>query len=158
MKTYRQSFWKTDATRTSVLPVVLITLVLSLLFINSVYFKAVVCCMGGMLIYFGFLFATGYGYVVITPRQLVIKNPFYSYYSREYFYSDIEKIFIGSPGGYSPIHMLVYIPGKRRKRFVIDYVNPKEFPDLVKDLEEKGVNVEVKTYGYTHKSGQSNKV
>ena len=83
---------------------------------------------------------------------MVIRNPVYRYYSRDYFYSDIEKIVIDRPGGLSPIHMLVYIPERRRKRFAIDFVNPKEYPNLVKDLEKKGVHVEVKINGYFYTS------
>ena len=152
MKIYRQSFWKSHETKGWIVPFTLLLIGMPFL----IYYLKVVnpngnlklglYLWGGVVLFWSMVFSTGYCYVIVSTRQLIIKNPYFpfrSHYNREYFFSDIEKIWIGSPGGLSPIHMLVFVSGKRRKRFPIGLVSPKEYHNLRKDLEEKGVKVEI---------------
>jgi len=144
MKIYRQSFWRTPCVIGVFFPFAPIAFLLLLLYCDTWHQKAI---SGFFLILFStllFAWLSLYCYVTITPKQLIIKNPFLPIplFNKAYFYSDIEKIELEHPGGISPVHMLVFVTGKRRRRFPIDLVNHKAYPSLIKDLEEKGVNVE----------------
>jgi len=144
MKIYRQSIWKADATKSCFVPFLFVQLLfLPMVYGTEAWLVILLVLSGAFLIFFLFTM-TGYSYIITDSKKLVIKNLIYPFYSGAFDLKEIEKIQIGSPGGLSPNQLLIFRPGKRRKRFVIELVGSKNCRELIKDLQAKGIQVEVK--------------
>jgi hypothetical protein len=86
----------------------------------------------------------------VDSDKIVVKNLFIFFWRSEYLFPDIKKVEIGNTGGLNPNHIQIFTHEKKSIRYAIELVNPKRFTELVKDLEEKGVKVEVNVYGHKY--------
>jgi len=144
MKTYRQPIRKTESVRRILFPIFYGAFIPILFLLGNPYIINLIYIYLGVLAFFGLVSTTSFFYLKITEDTLIIQNLVYRHWGNQYSFCDIEKVEIGNTGGYTLDYIRVYTTTKKSRRYVINLVNPKEYPNLIEDLESKGVKVEVK--------------
>lgn len=140
MKIYRCSFWKANTTVSCVIPMsimfILISPIMPSFRLFLYYFLFIVLLIP--------LFITQYFYVTLEDDELTIKNGYLSFWKSSYRYNDIIKVRLVYPGGLNRVYMQVTTKNKKGIKYVIDLVHDKQYRSLIKDLEDRGIEVENK--------------
>ena len=139
MKIYRQSIWKANSTRTRFIPLVISFLIVLLLIHQKLTF---LLWAGGFILIFALMMCTTYFYVIITNNSIIIKNSVFPFWKEEFGFSYVQKVEIGHTGGFTPDYLRVYTSSKKSRRYVIDLVSEKDYPNLINDLKNKGISAE----------------
>lgn len=93
-------------------------------------------------------------YVIFTENELVLKNALYRC-TKHFPFKEIEKIQLFDDASiYRGIYFRMFTTSNKPKRYFLECVREKDFYEIVKDLQERGIYVETKhrTEKYLKKS------
>ena len=147
MKVYRRSFWKTCTFKYGLLPSYRFLLLLGGYLLYDVEMSLVVW------LYFVTIYIVGgvgivirCFYLILADDKLVVKNRFFPFWREGFYYCSIKKVYIEQAGviGVCYIQVIVRESKRHNRKYILDFVDPKDYSQLVPMLEEKGVNVETK--------------
>lgn len=149
MQVFRQPFWKTDESRFTLKPFIYISAAFSgciahLVYSDTFVFHPIIII--GPLVYFMIfpMCLTQYFYLTFTDDELLIKNGVYTFWHREYKYSDITRISLSGGQGYGRPYIEVFTENNPNYAwsYVIELVSPKDYPDLLDLIKSKNISVE----------------
>lgn len=147
MKTFRRSFWKTCTFKFGLLPGYIFLLILGGYLLYDVEMSLMVWIYIIVICIVGFVgIVMRCFYLVITDCKLLIKNAFFPFWYKESYYYNIKKVHIEQPGviGFCYIQVILRESKAYNWKYILDFVDPKDYSQLIPMLEEKGVNVETK--------------
>lgn len=151
MKTFRRSFWKTCTFKFGLLPGYVFLLLLGGYYLHDVQVPVVVWIYLIAICIVGFVGIIIRCFdLILMDGRLIIKNRFCPFWCNKFYYSDIEKIYIEQPGVLGVCYIQV-ITRKNRKhnwKYILDFVSPKDYTELVPMLKEKGIDVKTKNLTY----------
>lgn len=148
MQVFRQPFWKADASRMTLKPFIYISAIFLAIVANVacsdtfVFHPIIIGPIMYLMIFPACL--TQYFYLTFTDDELLIKNGVYTFWHREYKYSDITKISLSGGTGKVGPYIKVYTKNNPRYAwsYVIELVSTKDFPDLLDLMKSKNLPVE----------------
>ena len=157
MQVFRQPFWKANVSRTTLKPFIYISaaflgFVAYLACRDTSVFHPIIII--GPLVYLTIFPAclTQYFYLTFTDDELIIKNAVYTFWHREYKYSDITSIRLsGGRGMMCGPYIEVFTKNNPRYAwsYVIELVSEKDYPDLLDFMKSKNLPVETnKAFDY----------
>lgn len=156
MQVFRQPFWKADVSRTTLKPFIYISaaflgFVAYLTCSDTFVFHPIIII--GPIIYLMIFPAclTQYFYLTFTDDELIIKNAVYTFWHREYKYSDITRIHLSGGRGKCGPYIKVFTKNNPNYAwsYVIELVSTKDFPDLLDLMKSKNLPVETnKSFDY----------
>lgn len=147
MKTFRRPFWKTCTFKFGLLPGYVFLLLLGGYLLYDVEMSLVECIYIIVICIVGFVgIIMRCFYLILTDDKLLIKNVFFPFWYKEFYYCDIKKVHIEQPGviGFCYIQVIVQDKIRHNRKYVLDFVDTKDYCQLIPMLEEKGVDVETK--------------
>ncbi|WP_303181907.1 hypothetical protein [uncultured Butyricimonas sp.] len=147
MKTFRRSFWKTSTFKFGLLPGYVFLLLLGGYLLYDVEMSLVECIYIIVICIVGFVgIIMRCFYLILTDDKLLIKNVFFPFWYKEFYYCDIKKVHIEQPGviGFCYIQVIVQDKIRHNRKYILDFVDTKDYRQLIPMLEEKGVDVETK--------------
>lgn len=147
MKVYCRSFWKTCTFKFGLLPSYVFLLLLGGYLLYDVemslviWFYLVTICIVGLV---GIVIRCFY--LILADDKLIVKNRFFPFWREVFYYCSIKKVHIEQSGviGVCYIQVIVRESKGHNWKYILDFVDPKDYSQLVPTLEEKGVNVETK--------------
>lgn len=146
MKIYRQPFRKTLATsELFVFIVVLFVLIIPSALSGSFNLSAFLLLMVFFILFLHIIVIQLF-YIILTKDTLVIKNSIYPFWIKKVRYGDIVKVKIRWTNKRFAPNMQVFTKKNSifRWRYIIDYVAPQDYPEIIEELETRGVLVETK--------------
>lgn len=147
MKTFRRPFWKTCTFKFGLLPGYIFLLLLGGYWFYDIEMSLVVW------IYFITICIVGFVgivircfYLILVDDKLIVKNRFFPFWCKKFYYYSIKKVHIEQPGVIGVCYIQVIVQENKRHnwKYILDFVDPKDYHQLILILEEKGVNVETK--------------
>ena len=139
MKIYRQSIWKLELTWVRI-PLLLSCIIVIMLNRDNVF---LVLFLSLMFLILALSLPIQFFYLVITEDKVLIRNPIYRFYNKDFFVNNITKIEIGNTGGMTSNYIRIFTNEGKSKRYAIDLINKKEYSNLIKDIRSKKIKVEV---------------
>lgn len=146
MKEFRRPFKKTStAFDVKVCVIIFVLLIIPTIFIVKFNIFAILFLFIFLLIIIHLWIAQLF-YVILTIDKLVIQNGIYQFWKKEALYKDIVKVKIIWHGGraYPCMKIITKNTSKLSWFYTIDYVAPRDYPEIVEELETRGVLVETK--------------
>ena len=84
-------------------------------------------------------------YIVINDDIIAVRNIIFQFRKARFNLNIIDKVEIGNTGGLNPDYFRIHHnSGFKTRRYVIDLVGSKKYPELIRDFQERGVKVEIK--------------
>ncbi|WP_292264756.1 hypothetical protein [Butyricimonas sp.] len=150
MREFRQPFWQSDTSRTTLKLCIYISIGLVGLITHQVYsdsfeFNPLVLIPIFMWLSIYPVIFTQYFYLTFTDDQFLLRNSIYTRWQRTYNYNDIIKVkLFGGRGLYCGPYIQVFTKTnpKHAWSYVIELVAAKDFPDLLDTFKEKNIPVE----------------
>lgn len=151
MKIYRRSIWKTCTFKFGLLPGYIFLLLLGGYYLHDVKIPMdvliylIVICIAGFV---GIVIRCFY--LILANDQLIVKNRLCPFWYEGFYYADIKKIYIEQSGviGVCYIQVITSKNRKHNRKYILDFVSPKDYHKLIPMLKEKGVHVETKNLTY----------
>ena len=156
MQVFRQPFWKADVSQTTLKPFIYISAVflafIAYLTCSDTFVFHPIIIIGPTIYLMIFpVCLSQYFYLTFTDDELLIKNGVYTFWHREYKYSDITKISLSGSRGYARPYIEVFTKNNPRYAwsYVIELVSAKDYPDLLDFMKSQNLPVETdKSFDY----------
>lgn len=149
MKTFRHSFWKASSTSTFVLTVISLLALLCFILVKTEYWGEpvmyFVLFMVLMLCLLLCVMCRQYFYLTMDDSACCFRNMLRESWKYSFSYEDIYCINMEHPGGYSNVHIDVYLKGKSGyRRFFIDAIPEADYLPIINAFREKGITVQTR--------------
>jgi len=84
-------------------------------------------------------------YVILSDDELILKNAICPFWKKQVCYNDMVKVKIIYYGGNFtiPFMKIITTKARRSRRYYLDRVRLKDFPEIIDFLKEKGIEVYV---------------